>query len=206
MVVLLGFIDDVIDLRWSHKFIVPTIASVPIVATYKGMTCVVVPKLLRSLVGGNLVDLDFIYYVYMLMLAIFCTNSINIYAGLNGLEVGQSLIIGCFILMHNIMEMKLNEEGSVIYNQHQLSVTIIIPFLMTSFALMKHNAFPSKVFVGDTYCYFAGMTFAVAGILGHFSKTMLLFFLPQIFNFVLSIPQLVGVIWCPRHRLPYFEE
>lgn len=100
---LLGFIDDVVDLRWKHKLIVPTIASVPIVATYKGLTCVVVPKLLRSMVGGNLVDLDFLYYVYMLMLAIFCTNSINIYAGLNGLEVGQSLIIGTFILMHNII-------------------------------------------------------------------------------------------------------
>ena len=49
---------------------------------------------------------------------------------------------------------------------------------MTSLALMKHNAFPSKVFVGDTYCYFAGMTFAVVGILGHFSKTMLLLFIP----------------------------
>ena len=102
--------------------------------------------------------------------------------------------------------MKLNEEGSLIYNQHQLSVTIIIPFLMTSFALMKHNAFPSRVFVGDTYCYFAGMTFAVTAILGHFSKTMLLFFIPQVFNFLLSFPQLVGVIWCPRHRLPYFED
>ena len=103
LVVLLGFIDDVIDLRWKHKLIVPTIASVPIVATYKGLTCVVVPKILRGLIGSNLVDLDFMYYVYMLLLAIFCTNSINIYAGLNGLEVGQSLIIGCFILMQNII-------------------------------------------------------------------------------------------------------
>lgn len=102
--------------------------------------------------------------------------------------------------------MKCQEEGSVIYNQHQLSITIIIPFLATSAALMKHNAFPSKVFVGDTYCYFAGMTFAVVGILGHFSKTLLLFFMPQIINFLLSVPQLFGVIWCPRHRLPYFEE
>ena len=34
LVVLLGFIDDVIDLRWRHKFIVPTIASVPILVTY----------------------------------------------------------------------------------------------------------------------------------------------------------------------------
>ena len=100
---LLGFIDDVLDLRWSHKLVVPTIASVPILATYKGLTCVVVPKLFRGIVGGNLFDLDFLYYIYMGMLAIFCTNSINIYAGLNGLEVGQSLIIGTFILMHNII-------------------------------------------------------------------------------------------------------
>jgi len=56
--------------------------------------------------------------------------------------------------------------------------------------------------VGDTYCYFAGMTFAVAGILGHFSKTMLLFFLPQLVNFVYSLPQLALIIPCPRHRMP----
>lgn len=62
--------------------------------------------------------------------------------------------------------------------------------------------YPSRVFVGDTYCYFAGMTFAVAGILGHFSKTLLLFLLPQIFNFLYSIPQLFKFVPCPRHRLP----
>lgn len=77
---------------------------------------------------------------------------------------------------------------------------------MTSLALMKHNAFPSRVFVGDTFCYFAGMTFATVGIMGHFSKTLLLFFIPQIINFVLSFPQLLHVVYCPRHRLPYFEQ
>ena len=62
--------------------------------------------------------------------------------------------------------------------------------------------YPSAAFVGDTYCYFAGMTFAVIGILGHFSKTMLLFFIPQIANFVYSVPQLFHFVPCPRHRLP----
>ena len=102
--------------------------------------------------------------------------------------------------------MKFNDQGSQVYAQHQISLTIIIPFLLTSAALLKHNAFPSRVFVGDTYCYFAGMTFAVAGIMGHFTKTMFLFFLPQLANFLLSLPQLLGVVFCPRHRLPYFEE
>lgn len=62
------------------------------------------------------------------------------------------------------------------------------------------------MFVGDTFCYFAGMTFAVAGILGHFSKTLLLFFLPQVFNFLYSTPQLFKLVPCPRHRLPWPDE
>ena len=61
-------------------------------------------------------------------------------------------------------------------------------------------------FVGDTYCYFAGMVFAVVGILGHFSKTMLLLFIPQIVNFIYSCPQLFKLVPCPRHRLPKFNE
>ena len=64
---------------------------------------------------------------------------------------------------------------------------------------------PAEIFVGDTLCYFAGMTFAVVGIIGHFSKTMLLFFIPQIVNFLLSIPQLFRFIPCPRHRLPRWD-
>jgi hypothetical protein len=49
------------------------------------------------------------------------------------------------------------------------------------------------------------MAFAVVGIQAHFSKTLLLFFIPQIFNFVLSCPQLFGLVPCPRHRVPRYE-
>ena len=69
-------------------------------------------------------------------------------------------------------------------------------------ARMLSRRFPARAFPGDTLCYFAGMSFAVVGILGHFSKTVLLFFIPQIFNFVLSCPQLFGLVECPRHRMP----
>lgn len=65
--------------------------------------------------------------------------------------------------------------------------------------------YPSKVFVGDTFCYVSGMTFAVVGILSHFSKTVLLFFLPQIINFLYSVPQLFHFVPCPRHRLPKYS-
>ena len=50
------------------------------------------------------------------------------------------------------------------------------------------------------------MTFAVVAILGHFSKTLLLFFIPQVINFLYSCPQLFHFIPCPRHRLPKYDK
>ena len=67
-------------------------------------------------------------------LAVFCTNAINIYAGINGLEVGQSIIIGCFILLHNILEIYLRKS-----TEHFFSLMIMIPFVFVSLALMKYN-------------------------------------------------------------------
>ena len=32
---------------------------------------------------------------------------------------------------------------------------------------MKYNAYPSQVFVGDTYCYFAGIVLALSAIFGN---------------------------------------
>lgn len=46
-----------------------------------------------------------LYYVYMGMLAVFCTNAINILSGVNGLETGQSLIIALSVLIFNFMEL-----------------------------------------------------------------------------------------------------
>lgn len=103
MTILLGFIDDVIDLRWRDKLIVPTIASFPLLVAYSGVTSVIVPTPFREIIGSTTVNLGPLYFLYMGMLAVFCTNSINIYAGINGLEVGQSFIIGCFILIHNVI-------------------------------------------------------------------------------------------------------
>jgi UDP-N-acetylglucosamine--dolichyl-phosphate N-acetylglucosaminephosphotransferase len=102
LVVMLGFMDDVMDLAWRYKLIVPTIATFPLLVAYDGLTSVVVPKMFQGLFGPML-NLGFLYYAYMGNLAVFCTNSINIYAGINGIEVGQSFVIGSFILIHNII-------------------------------------------------------------------------------------------------------
>jgi UDP-N-acetylglucosamine--dolichyl-phosphate N-acetylglucosaminephosphotransferase len=86
-----------------------------------------------------------------------------------------------------------------------LSLTLILPFIGVVLGLLHHNFYPAKAFVGDTFCYFAGMTFAVIGVHGHFSKTLCFLFLPQIANFLISLPQLFKLVPCPRHRLPRFD-
>lgn len=190
------------------------------------------------------------YLLYIAMLCIFCTNSINILAGVNGIEVGQSIIIAIASLIYNVLQyrqdvevfpaephsvnasllMKMGIDSSDVWNKsltspHLDKVTvsfslhsreereqraayrlhammILVPFIGVSLALWRFNRYPSRVFVGDSYTYFSGAVLAVACISGHYSKTLLLFFVPQFINFFISLPQLLGFIYCPPHRVP----
>lgn len=202
--VLLGFADDVLDIRWAIKILLSAWASLPLLVAYYshgGLTNVIVPVPLRAILGGS-VELGFLYLLYMLLLGIFCTNAINIYAGVNGLEAGQSFVIGVAVIIHNLVE--LGDPSQ--FDAHLFSIFCMIPFVSVTLALLCFNWYPSRVFVGDTYTYFAGMALAVVGILGHFSKTLMLFFIPQILNFLLSMPQLFKLLPCPRHRMPKRDE
>ena len=198
----LGFADDVVDLKWRYKLFLPLIASFPLIFAYSGATNIIMPNFIFKIIGIKSIELGIIYKVYMCLLSIFCTNSINIYAGINGLEVGQSLIISLTIILYNLIEIIIH-DGQV--EENLFSMSIMIPFFTCSLGLFMFNKYPSLCFIGDTYCYFAGMTFACAGIHGHFSKSILLFFIPQILNFLFSFPQLIGIVPCSRHRLPKYD-
>ena len=150
-----------------------------------------------------LLDLGILYYVYMSMLCVFCTNAINILAGVNGVEVGQSLVIACSMVINSFYQIYTTKWENT-RDAHLMSIYFLLPFVGVSLGYLKHNWYPAKVFGGDTYAYFAGMTFAVVAIQGHFSKTVLLFMTPQILNFLYSIPQLFHLVDCPRHRMPMY--
>lgn len=203
---VLGVTDDYFDLRWRQKFFLPAFASLPMLFVYYvdfGVTHVVVPKLLQPYVG-TLWNLGPWYYVYMAAISIFCPNSINIVAGINGIEVGQSIVIALLIILNDCLYLFAAYPHPAT-DSHLFSLYMLLPFLGVSLAIWSYNKYPAQVFVGDTYCYYAGIVFAIVGILGHFSKTLLLLFIPQIFNFLFSVPQLIKIIPCPRHRMPHFN-
>lgn len=70
-------------------------------------------KLLNNLADTVLINsflifrtiVGFLYYVYMGMLAVFCTNAINIMAGVNGIEAGQALVIALSVIFFNLLEL-----------------------------------------------------------------------------------------------------
>ncbi|KAI5291801.1 tunicamycin resistance protein [Ascosphaera aggregata] len=204
-IIILGLGDDLLDIRWRHKVCIPAFAATPMLIVYYvdfGVTGVVVPLQLQPYLG-TLVDLGWMYYLYMAAISIFCPNSINMLAGVNGVEVSQSIVIAFLLIINDSLYLApVTPYRHPATDSHLFSVYLLLPFIGVSLALWWHNWYPARVFVGDTYCYFAGMVFAVVGILGHFSKTLLLLFVPQIFNFLVSCPQLFNLLPCPRHRLP----
>jgi UDP-N-acetylglucosamine--dolichyl-phosphate N-acetylglucosaminephosphotransferase len=218
---ILGLADDILDLRWRHKFFIPAVACVPLLIVYYvdfGVTSVVVPNFLVPFMPNQarLIHLGFLYYLYMAALSIFAPNSINILAGINGLEVGQSLVIAGLLILNSSLYLVPFPGNPVLSNgyadhphpateSHLMTLYLLLPFLGVSTALYLYNRYPARVFVGDTYCYVAGMTFACVAIMAHFSKTLLLLLIPQIINFIYSVPQLFKIIPCPRHRLPRFN-
>ena len=97
--VFLGMSDDIFDLRWRDKLFLPTVASLPLLMVYYvtyNLTVIIVPLPLRGVFGTS-VDIGFLYYLYMGFLAVFCSNSVNILAGINGLEVNSFYTILCWI-------------------------------------------------------------------------------------------------------------
>jgi len=97
--ILLGFADDMLDLLWRYKLIFPFFIIIPLVSVFSGHThvSVIYPF---TLIFGNTIELGFLFHIYITLLGIYKTNTINIYAGINGLEVGQSIVAAAGMLLY----------------------------------------------------------------------------------------------------------
>lgn len=159
--ILLGFADDMLDLPWRYKLLYPFFIVLPLVCVYTGITHVeAIPPF--SWVVGERIELGYVYLLYITLLGIYQTNTINIYAGINGLEVGQSIVAACGMLLYFFLTAVIS--GS--YDQYIYSTYLLVTFLGSTVALMRFNAYPASIFIGDTFCYFAGIILAIAAIWG----------------------------------------
>ena len=94
------------------KLVLPAAAALPLLVAYGGGTGVSIPhplfRLLKNVkflgfsITSQYLELGWIYKAYMAALVIFCTNAINILAGVNGLEAGQTAVTAAAVAAHNL--------------------------------------------------------------------------------------------------------
>ena len=143
IILLLGIVDDIVDLSPKYKFIIQLVPALLVVA-YNS-------NLINSFIIHQLAGLDLLgYLIYPLLILwiVGITNSINLIDGLDGLACGVSIIaLGTFLILGLLLKMEI------------LNI-ITIALLLSMLAFLKYNFFPAKIFLGDSGSTFAGFMLA----------------------------------------------
>lgn len=127
-----------LDLPWRYKLVIPFCIVIPMISNYQGSTEVVFSFPINLLVDS--IELGMLFYLYIILLGIYCTNTINIYAGINGLEVGQSIIAAASLLIiFGIKAYKESELKDNYYYSIYLLVTFIGKFQLTQAHLLLYS-------------------------------------------------------------------
>ena len=106
------------------------------------------PLQLRPIFGSEFVELGVLFYLFLMVLAVFSTHAINILAGVNGLEVGQAVVVAVAVFVLNVVQLYRvgGDEEWDTYTEHQVSFS-----LTTCFVEQREN-FPSGL--SETCCSF----------------------------------------------------
>lgn len=84
--------------------------SLLILGHYSGDLSLHFGPVLANILGFEALHLGPLYLAYLVLLSTFCVNSINIYAGVSGLESGQALIIGLSLAVENLFCMAYRDD------------------------------------------------------------------------------------------------
>ncbi|MFQ6085278.1 MAG: hypothetical protein ACE5OY_03310 [Candidatus Bathyarchaeia archaeon] len=174
---LIGFVDDMLSLPWRIKALTPLIAGVPLAVMRIGNPIMVVPLL-------GAVDFGVWYYVMIAPLEVsVLVNTVNMYAGLNGLEAGS-----CLIVMSGLAYIAAAREITA-------GLAVLVPCIGGCLAFLYYNRYPSRVFPGDVGTFTLGAAIACAAILGNLERATLVASSPLLIN---AIMVLVGVFLVKR--------
>jgi UDP-GlcNAc:undecaprenyl-phosphate GlcNAc-1-phosphate transferase len=153
IIVILGVIDDIIQLRAYVKFLVQIVAA--LVAVFHG---IVIEIFSNPFVFSpeNYVHLGYLAIPITVIWIVGITNSVNLIDGLDGLAVGVSAISSTVMLVISLIVADTN-------------VALIMAALTGAcLGFMPYNLNPAKIFMGDTGALLLGYILATVSILGLF--------------------------------------
>lgn len=142
---VMGIIDDQIEMKASHKFLIQIIVAVILAAA--GLR-------IESFNGIFFIwELPLVFqYLFTILLIVGLTNAFNLIDGIDGLAGGLSLINATVI-------------GLALYNPNELLTSLLAFGLAGSlYGFLIYNFNPAKIFMGDTGSLVIGYLMAVLGI------------------------------------------
>jgi UDP-GlcNAc:undecaprenyl-phosphate GlcNAc-1-phosphate transferase len=172
LIVFLGILDDIHDLKASHKLIVQIIAA--FIAIMGGNQITFFSRLTMDVDAGHF-SLGWLSIPVTVIWIVLITNAVNLIDGLDGLAAGVSSISAISLVL-----IALAYSNS--------SVAIITGALAGAcFGFLPYNISPAKIFMGDTGSTFIGYILAVASIQGLFKFYAVISFVIPFFMLGLPI-------------------
>lgn len=158
---LIGILDDLTNLKQSHKVLLSLLVSLPLLSLDMN-------KEIDLLVFT--INLKTLYYLFAILFVTGSANLVNMLAGFNGLEVGTSAIALLFL-------------GLITSGDAQ-----ILAFVSFAVALgfLWWNRYPARVFPGDTGTLSLGALIGLVGILGKVEVFAVILLLPHALDFLLK--------------------
>ena len=158
---VVGIIDDLTNLRQSHKVLLSLLVSLPLLSLK-------ISKDINLLLFT--INLKTLYYLFAVLFVTASANLVNMLAGFNGLEVGTSAIALLFLGMITSGDAR------------------IVAFVGFAVALgfLWWNRYPAKIFPGDTGTLSLGALIGLVGILGKVEIFAAILLVPHMIDFLLK--------------------
>lgn len=173
LIVVVGAIDDVMNLNAWLKFCVQIVAAV--IAVLSGVIINVVSNPLL-ITGEQAITVGILAVPVTILWIVGVTNSVNLIDGLDGLACGVSAIASLSMLVVSMLVSNANANVAV----------ILAALCGGCLGFIPYNLNPAKIFMGDTGALLLGYILATASVIGMFKfYAIVTFILPVL---ALAVP------------------
>jgi len=166
----IGLVDDIFETRWRIKVLTPLLGGVPLAVMRLGRKTILTPFGVLDFAALGLFGLIMFYAIIIPFAVTASANAINMFAGLNGLEAGSSLIMALALLFLTFRSDK------------PIGYIILTPFIGALLAFLYFNRYPSRVFPGDVGTFGMGAVLACVAILADLERAAIIMFIPYFAN------------------------
>ncbi|HHV45473.1 MAG TPA: phospho-N-acetylmuramoyl-pentapeptide-transferase [Tissierellia bacterium] len=157
---LIGFLDDYLKIRnkrslglKAYQKLIGQVILAVILAIYQSNTSMLGTKVIVPFFENKYLDLGMLYVPFIAFVVVGTVNSVNLTDGLDGLASGVTLIVSSFF-------------GLQALNWGMDSISIFSAALTGAcLGFLIHNAYPAKIFMGDTGSLALGGAISAVAIL-----------------------------------------